>query len=290
MKFEFEAIGTGWQIDIKEDLSKVREVSLLEKIKSRVDIFDKDYSRFREDSLVTKMSKESGEYKMPEDFDKMFSLYKKAYEITEGLVTPLIGQVLVDSGYDAEYSLVKKDVLTKVRPLQEVVDWNKPKLTLKEPALLDFGACGKGYLVDIVSEIIEEEGIKSYCVDAGGDMKQRSENNDGLRIGLEHPEDFSMVIGTIELKNKSLCGSSGNRRKWADMHHIINPETLSSPMNILAVWVIAKTTILSDILTTCLVFVLPEIMEKSFDFEYLILNSDYMISKSEGFDVELFVG
>ena len=104
-KFEFEAIGTHWVIDIKEELSLEREALLLSIIKNRIDIFDKDYSRFREDSLVTKMSKESGEYKMPEDFNKMFSLYKKAYEITDGLVTPLIGQVLVDSGYDAEYSL-----------------------------------------------------------------------------------------------------------------------------------------------------------------------------------------
>lgn len=290
IKFEFEAIGTHWSIDIKEDLSKDREVSLLKNIKDRIDTFDKYYSRFRPDSLVTRMSKESGFFEMPEDFEKMFYLYKKAYEVTSGLLTPLIGQVLVDSGYDANYSLIKKSVLPKVRLWEEVMEWNNPKLTLKEPVLLDFGACGKGYLVDIVSELIESDGIKSYCVDAGGDMRHRSSNEESLKVGLEHPEDFESVIGVIQLKNKSLCGSAGNRRAWADMHHIINPETNTSPKNILAIWTIAGDTITADILTTCLFFVSTEKLKNYFNFEYLILNSDYTIEKSEGFTASVFMG
>lgn len=286
-KFEFEGIGTHWVIDIKEEISLEREALLLSLIKDRIEIFDKDYSRFREDSLVTKMSKESGEYKMPEDFDVMFSLYEKACKVTGGLVTPLIGQVLVDSGYDAKYSLIKKEVLTKVRPLGEVVEWDKPILRLKEPALLDFGACGKGYLVDIVSEIIEKEGIKKYCVDASGDMKVRGGL---LKVGLENPDNKEEVIGVLDIKDESLCGSAGNRRVWADMHHIINPDTITSPKHIKGVWVKAKTTILSDILTTCLFFVSGEKLKKDFDFEYLILNSDFTIQKSEGFSAEVFMG
>lgn len=288
-KFEFEAIGTSWQIDIKEDLSKDREVSLLSKIKNRIDVFDKDYSRFRKDSLVTLISEKAGEYEMSGDFEKMISLYQKAYDLTSGLVTPLIGKVLVDSGYDSQYSLIKKD-LTKPKKWRDVLEWNNPNLSMKEPALLDFGACGKGYLVDIVSEILEINGIESYCVDAGGDMRHRNPQGQSLRIGLEHPDDFEKVIGVLKLKNESLCGSSGNRRKWADMHHIINPETLESPKEISAVWAVSVDTILSDIVTTCLFFVSPEKIAEHFKFEYLIMYSDYSIKKSEGFDAELFMG
>jgi FAD:protein FMN transferase len=287
-KFEFEAIGTGWVIDLNKELSSEEESSLFKKIKDRIEIFDKNYSRFRKDSLVTQLSNESGKYEMPEDFDKMISVYQKVYEITGGLVTPLIGQVLVDAGYDPDYSLVKGE-MTKPKSLNEVLSWEKPTLVLKEPAVLDFGACGKGYLVDIISEILEKEGIKSYCVDASGDMRQRSEDGEGLRVGLEHPEDAQTVIGVAKLSNKSLCGSAGNRRKWADMHHIVNPETLKSPINILSVWVIAETTIISDTLTTCLFFVSPDALKKHFTFEYLLLNSDHTVSKSEGFSDEVFV-
>ncbi len=284
-KFEFEAIGTHWVIDIDKELSSEEETLLLRKIKGRIAEFDFAYSRFREDSLVSKMSREAGDFTLPKDADKMISLYKEMYDATGGLVTPLIGQVLVDAGYDANYSLIPK-TLTKPLSWDEVLEWKNPVLTMKKPELLDFGAAGKGYLVDIVSEILEENRIHSYCVDAGGDMRQRG--TAGLKVGLEHPTDPTMVIGTIDLKNESLCGSAGNRRKWADFHHIINPETLSSPKEILAIWTWAKTTLLADLLTTGLFFVPAEKLLKHFDFEYLIVRSDLTLEKSENFNAEIF--
>lgn len=287
MKSEFEAIGTGWQIDIAEELSLEKEAFLLEEIKNRIEIFDKAYSRFRDDSLVTKMGKEKGQYVLPEDADLMINTYKKMYEATSGLVTPLIGQVLVDAGYDANYSFLEKS-LTKPKIWEDILKWDSPKLTLREPALLDFGAGGKGYLVDIVSEIIEKNQIKSYCVDAGGDMRQRSSESESLKVGLEHPEDKTMVIGVVNILNQSLCGSAGNRRKWGNFHHIINPETLSSPKEILAIWVTAETTLLADLLTTGLFFLHPETLLNDFKFEYLIVYSDYSMNKSAGFNAEIF--
>jgi len=287
IKFEFEAIGTHWIIDISKELSSKEEALLLDKIKQRIDIFDKDYSRFRKDSLITQISQKSGEYKLPEDADKLLSIYKKVYDVTSGLVTPLIGQVLVDSGYDAEYSLISRN---PVKPLKwnEVMEWQNPVLKIVKPELLDFGAGGKGYLVDIVSELLKKEGVTEYCVDAGGDMCQRSEKLESLKVGLEHPEDKESVIGTIEIKNQSLCGSAGNRRKWAGYNHVINPETLSSPKDILAVWTVAEDTLTADILTTGLYFVSPETLLKHFKFDYLILRPDYSIEKSLGFDAELY--
>lgn len=286
-KFEFEAIGTHWQIDIQDDLSQEAEVVLLQKINDRIAEFDFNYSRFRGDSLVTKMSKESGVFGLPDDADLMITLYKKMYEVTGGLVTPLIGQVLIDAGYDANYSLSPKQ-LTKPKKWQEVIIWENPNLTLIEPAMLDFGAAGKGYLVDIVCEVIEDFGVTSYCVDAGGDMHYKNTNGEKFKVGLEHPLDKTMVIGVTEILNQSLCGSAGNRRKWADFHHIINPDTLSSPKDILAVWTIAETTILADILTTGLFFVSPEILQEHFKFDYLIIYSDLSMQKSDGFNAEIF--
>ncbi len=287
MKFEFQAIGTSWVIDISQNITKEEEPILFDKIMKRISEFDLAYSRFRDDSLVTKMSLSAGEYVLPSDADKMISIYKKIYDVTNGLVTPLIGKVLVDAGYDATYSLKEKP-LTKPLSWNETMVWQNPKLILKEPALLDFGAGGKGYLVDIVSEILEENGIKNYCVDASGDMRQRSLYESTLKVGLENPNDATEVVGVVEILNQSLCGSAGNRRKWEDFHHIINPETLSSPKDIEAVWVIAENTLLSDILTTALFFVKPEVVLENFDFDYLIIYSDFSINKSEGFKAELF--
>lgn len=305
-KFVFQAIGTHWQIDVFQSVKDENE--LLAKIRERISVFEKVYSRFLADSLIGKIASgqmdevtqsrsplpegnaisAAGRYIFPDDSQRLFAEYRKMYDLTHGLFTPLIGQVLVDAGYDSKYSLTQKTEISKPPEWDSVMAFDFPCLTVKKPVQLDFGAAGKGYLVDLVGEVLKENNIQSYCVDAGGDILHRSLEKESLKVGLEHPNDAQKVIGTINICNQSLCGSSGNRRAWANFHHIINPETLSSPRHILAVWALAPDTITADILTSGLFFVSPDLIQKHYDFEYFILNADYSFQKSDGFHAEIF--
>lgn len=285
---KFEAIGTNWTIDIFDAPNDTEKSLLLSEIHSRINEFDLAYSRFRSDSLVTQMSQQAGEYILPEDATPLIKLYEKLYQLTKGKFTPLIGRTLELAGYDANYSL-KPQKLVAPQVWDEVLVYESQKrtLTLQQPALLDFGAAGKGYLVDIVSGIIENHGIKSYTVDAGSDIRYRGQ--DVLKVGLENPNDVAQAIGIADLKNQSLCASAGNRRKWEGFHHIINPHTLESPQDILATWAIAETTLVADGIATALFLTTPETLTSHFDFQYLILYSDFSIQKSAEFPAELFL-
>ena len=192
-----------------------------------------------------------------------------------------------DAGYDASYSLRERKL---IRPdtWDDVLSYNHPELIVKKPVILDFGAAGKGYLVDIISDILKREQIYTFCVDAGGDMYFSSPSSTPLRVGLENPENTQQVIGVATILNQSICGSSGNRRKWRNFNHIINPITLSSPKDIVATWVIAETTMLADALATCLFFVSPEVLQRHFTFEYVIVESGFSIKKSQQFPGEFF--
>lgn len=284
----FEAIGTHWNIDIEDTLSDGQRASLLKTITDRIDTFDRGYSRFRPDSLVTKMSQAAGVFTLPEDAAPMMSLYRHAYEMTNGAVTPLIGSLMVEAGYDATYSLVSKE-LHHPPAWDETMEYQPPQtLRMKRPALLDVGAFGKGYLVDIVGELLEQQGIKKYCVDAGGDMRHRSDGDDRLRVGLEHPLNTQQIIGVATIANRSICGSSGNRRAWGKFHHIINPHTLASPRDIVATWAAASTTLLADAMATCLYFTSPDVLSRYYSFDYLVMKSDATVLASTGFPQELF--
>ena len=160
IKLNFKAIGTSWSVHIPN--SDISEEEISTKVKSRIEIFDKTYSRFREDSLVSEISREAGTYKFPDDADKIFSFYKDLYEVTNGLVTPLVGQILVDVGYDKEYSLKEKSEIGKIKKWEDVMEYSDGVLKTKEPIQLDFGALGKGYLVDIVSGVLNENNIFDY--------------------------------------------------------------------------------------------------------------------------------
>lgn len=285
--FHFEAIGTHWRITLPEELAPSVGAALTEKILARIDLFDVAYSRFRDDSLVAAMAKNKGVYKLPPDGPPLFLLYERAYRLTNGMVTPLIGSVMEEAGYDKEYSLTPK-ALHAPKKWDEVLSFDGISLTLREPALLDVGAAGKGYLIDIVGNLLEAEGIHSYVIDAGGDIIHRHSGGETLRVGLEHPLDTTKVIGTVELGNESICGSAGNRRAWDKYTHIINPQTLASPTEILATWVVAETTMLADMLATCLFFVPPETLTEEFSFEYIILHHDFSVTYSPKAGAEFF--
>lgn len=287
-QFNFGAIGTKWQIDIYLPLALQEEKKIFDAITSRIDEFDKTYSRFRKDSLITAISINSGDYVLPSDAKEIFDLYYSLYLETGGLFTPFVGQILSDAGYDAEYSLKQKDILKSPPNWESMIDFEDPVLHVKKPVLLDFGAGGKGYLIDIVSGVIEKFGILEYCIDAGGDILRKG--NGQMRIGLEDPEDTSKAVGVFNLGNGSLCGSAHNRRAWLDFTHIINPVTLSSPKNISAVWVYATSGILADSLATCLFFVNAINLKRKYNFEYLIMYNDRTTEKSDNFDAEIFYG
>ncbi len=283
----FEAIGTHWQIDVQTDLSEVEWKSVLSSVHARIEVYDKTYSRFRSDSLVTKIANDGGSYVLPPDAEKLLSVYRSLYSLTDGKFTPLIGNILSDSGYDATYSFSQKTLRTPSR-WEDVIQYSYPKLTISQGEILDFGAGGKGYLLDIVGEVLSNSGINEFTLDAGGDILTKSNSNTSLRVGLEHPHNPEMAIGIATICNQSIAGSSGNRRSWGKFHHIFDPDLQNSTKDVLATWVIADTGLCADALATCLFFVHPEKLQSFGPFEYLILFPDLSIQRSAAFKAELF--
>jgi thiamine biosynthesis lipoprotein len=283
----FEAIGTHWKIDLLASVLSDNEHRLLwDAIDRRIEQFDRDYSRFRADSLITKMSLEAGSYRLPSDAEPLFDLYQKLYELTEGCMTPLIGQLLSDAGYDANYRLTPKK-LSAVAHWEEIMSYHYPTLTLTKPALLDVGAAGKGYLVDIVAEIIGAHDIKAFVIDAGGDILHRDADR-LLNVGLEHPNDSSQVIGIANFSNRSLCGSAGNRRAWGAFHHIMNPQNKLPADRYASVWIVADSTLLADGLSTAVYFCDVNTLHKWYDFEYALLYPDFSLEYSKDFPASFY--
>lgn len=286
-RFSFEAIGTSWSIEVYQPVSK----SLLNRLKRlvtvRIETFDRHYSRFRPDSLVAEIARQAGAYRLPEDARPLIDLYLELYKLSQGEVTPLIGGTLEDAGYDAEYSLTPGE-LRSPPAWEAVLDYDFPHLTVAAPAVLDFGAAGKGYLIDIIAAIIQDLGISAFCIDAGGDLLYCHPTGEAMEVGLEHPDDPSKVIGVAEIATGSLCGSAGNRRRWAGYHHIIRPSTLTSPDHIKAVWVAAGTALIADAMTTGLYFMAPSVLQERYTFEYAVMYRNNTVETSAQFPANFF--
>lgn len=280
-KLSFDAIGTPWSIETTSKLSD----GIQKSIHDQIEAFDRTYSRFRNDSLVSQLHI-PGAYTFPPHVIPLLQFYRDLYDITGGSVTPLIGETLEHIGYDADYSLKSKPKPPLALKWDKAMTWAGANVDTHVPVVLDIGAAGKGYLIDIVAELLENEGIKNYTIDASGDIRHRSKT--AQRIGLENPHDTSSVIGMVKLDNASLCASASNRRKWGDWHHIIDARTGKPVSYVLATWVIADSTIVADGLATALFFVPPGMLKK-WKFQSVRLFSDGRIEKTENFVGELYI-
>lgn len=287
VKLSFEAIGTHWVIDLFQLPSDESSNAILSAVTQRIDRYDKVYSRFKDTTVVAEMSRTAGKYELPEDAEELIQLYQDLYQKTQGKFTPMIGQNMVEAGYDANYSLEPSE-LHPVANFLEIVSFESPFLTLTQPALLDFGAAGKGHLIDLVGDVLRQHGCSEFCIDAGGDILHSTSAGKSLTIGLENPENLSQVIGIATISDQSICGSAGNRRKWKNFHHIIDPITLESPQHILSTWVIAEDALLADALATCLFFTSAKELKKDYTFEHTILYADHTVDVSTNFPAEFF--
>lgn len=285
-KIEFAATGTTWVVDIADTISKEELAVLSSDVIRIVNDFENRYSRFRDGSVTLAIGK-PGNYQLPEDAEEMFEFYWRLNKATDGKFTPLIGETLVNSGYDKDYSFSQRGDLRKVPWLTTAVELKYPNLVTKQEVVFDFGAAGKGYAVDIVAHYLRKN-LKTFSIDAGGDILFYSKLNEEFKVGLENPGDKTQVLGVAHINNKSICGSSSNRRRWKKFHHIFDAKTLNNPDEVLATWVIADTTIVADGIATALFFTPPEVLLEHFEFEYLVLNSDYSARFSQGFPAELF--
>lgn len=280
--WRFEALGTQWEVASSRPLSQNVETE----ITNLIERFDAVYSRFRADSTVRLVAKKPGEYTFPDSIQTLLGLYDELYVLTDGKVTPLVGKTLETAGYDEHYSLKPSARIAGVPNYDEVVSRHGTEVTLKEPVLLDFGAAGKGQLVDLVVTQLLEFGHTDFIVDASGDLRIVGEWSE--QIGLEDPRDSTQVIGAMHLSNKALCASAVNRRVWGDWHHVVDPHTKLPTKEIIATWVVADTALLADGLATALFFTSPQTLATKYTYEYVRVHASGAVEYSDYFAKGMF--
>jgi thiamine biosynthesis lipoprotein len=216
------------------------------------------------------------------------------FAATDGAVDPLVGSTLELLGYDALYTLTPVPPAVRAHHVRHRPTWSADieregsRLITRRPVVLDVGAIGKGYLVDIVSTIVLDAGMSDFVVDAGGDLRCYGDRE--IHVGLEHPRDPALVIGTAGLRDSALCASAGNRRAWGDdLHHLIDARSGIPASDVIASWVIADDAALADGLATALFFAGADRLGARFRFEYVVVRADGRAERSSGFAGELFI-
>ncbi|MFC8038573.1 FAD:protein FMN transferase [Paenarthrobacter sp. NPDC057355] len=281
--FRFEGIGTKWEISTPGQLAPALSTELLD----TVEAYDRTWSRFRADSLVSTLSRAPGSITLPEHAAGLQELYSALHRLSQGAVTPLIGSSLEQLGYDAEYSLSPVGMPQAPPRWEDVLEWTGTAMIATEPLVLDIGAAGKGQLVDLLGGVLLAAGHGDFLVDGSGDMLHSGSHP--ITVALEHPYNPKQAIGTVELDNAALCASASNRRAWGDgLHHVLDGTTGRPIHTTVATWTMAASALVADGLATALFMMEPAPLEEEFDFSWLRVSSAGTATFSAGFEGRLF--
>ena len=167
------------------------------------------------------------------------------------------------TGSEPEQSEIEAAVLTTgYRKLNMRSD--PPALRKNDPALrIDLSAIAKGYAVDQLAYLLEQEGIRNYLLEIGGELRVAGLRPDGRpwRIGIEPPDNTDGAQPRIEYivtPRDQAVASSGDYRNFyvvneKRLSHTIDPATARPVANgVAAVTVIAPSAAQADALATAL--------------------------------------
>ena len=232
------ALGTGIIISSSKPIPERAE----QRIRTFVEEYESVLSRFRADSLVSRMAcaAHGGDFEFPAWAKPLFAIYSEFYTATHGAFDACVGADLLELGYDNSVQFIPESAANASENSGSAsASWNKyhralpvkwadisradgsTTLHTSQPVQLDFGAAGKGYFVDLVTQIIKE-GLSGdshadfdFLVNAGGDMRACfSEENSQIKVALENPFDTTQAVGVASIASGSLCASSAARRRW----------------------------------------------------------------------------
>lgn len=286
--WRFEAIGVPWSVTTPEPLDEVATRA----VRERIETYDRSWSRFREDSLVTRIGRSGGTHVLPPEAGPLLELYRVLHEATDGRMSPLVARSLDQLGYDAAHSLIPSTPSPAPR-WEDAIAWDGVALTAPRPVRIDVGAAGKGQLVDLVAGVLAAHGVTEATVDASGDLIHLG--SDPIRVALEHPGDARLAIGVTTIGGagregaRAICASATNRRRWGDgLHHVLDATTGLPVDEIIATWVAAPSAMVADGVATALFLTSPDRIPSSLGATWARMSATGLVEVSEGFPAELF--
>lgn len=260
---------------------------LSDAIVARAEHFASSYSRFKLASLIGRLNDTKQLENSPLELRQMITYCLDMFKKTNGVFNISIGSELEKLGYGAAY----KPGSRLSDELSDDITISGKSIKIAEHIRLDLGGMGKGWLIDSLSEVLEENGHDIFLINGGGDIKAGSAKQ---RVFIEHPKDADLAIGELWLQHAALASSSLLKRRWADpsgklFSHIQPAGKKPVAKDLLSIHVKAKNATLADVLATTFLLVEHDerlSLAKLFGASFLEVRSDLTFWQSEAFGFE----
>ncbi|MCH1553401.1 MAG: FAD:protein FMN transferase [Luminiphilus sp.] len=231
----FRVMGGPASVAIRHGADCTEEVqTLLKTIEQDTAALEAKYSRYRADSLISRINSKAGDGEfvaIDAESLSLFDFCAVLYEQSDGLFDPTSG--VLGGVWDFQLGIAKHS--SRLPQLLEKVGWEKVDIRdqqlrlTQEGMALDLGGIVKEYAVDKSIATLREAGFANAVVELAGDVMAigRRNNDEPWQVGICDPAKPSEALISIELADAALA-TSGSYHRFIELDgerfsHFLHP-------------------------------------------------------------------
>jgi thiamine biosynthesis lipoprotein len=218
------------------------------------------YSRYRDDSIVSRINASAGGAAVPIDAETegLLAYADACFRQSEGLFDATSG--VLRRAWRFDEKRVPSDA--ELAALLPLVGWDKVELSAGSVRLprrgmeLDFGGFGKEYAVDRAAQMLAAAGIASGMVNLAGDIAILGPQPGGeaWQVGIRHPRREGALTATVPVSAGAVA-TSGDYERFIEVDgvrhcHVLDPRTGRSARGLRSVSVHAGSCLVAGSATT----------------------------------------
>ena len=262
-------MGTTYSIKVVNLPAGANQGEIEQAIESRLDAINAAMSTYLDDSEVSRFNRAAADEWFPvsESTADVVGAALRVGKMTDGAFDVTIGPVLklwhFGAGSAKEKKLPSNEEIAQAskRTGYSLISVRTSPPAVKksrEGVTLDLSGIAKGYAVDEVARILEEEGIVDYMVEIGGEVRGKGINANGVpwRIAVERPVAGRRSIQRVISLRDTALATSGDYRNFFEIDgkrysHVIDPRT-ARPVEheVVSVTVVAEDCATADAFAT----------------------------------------
>jgi len=224
------------QIDLPAELAAETAESAITAATGEVERLEARYSRYREESLLSRINRvaaQGGEIEVDAETAGLLDYAATCHAQSDGLFD-------ITSGILRRAWRFNQGRLPAAGEIEALLDrvgwerlvWRRPLLAFPSVGLeLDFGGIVKEYAADRLVALLQAAGIRHALVNLGGDIRAAGPRADGRawQVGIRHPRRAGEILATISLRNEALS-TSGDYERCIEIEgvrygHVLDPRT-----------------------------------------------------------------
>ena len=269
-------MGTSFSIKASQLPEGVKTYRLESLIKDRLTEVNQHMSTYIKDSELSLInsSKSTGSQFISPDLYKVISTAQEVSRLSDGALDITVGPLVNLWGFGIDKMSYQAPEAEDIKQALGNIGYDKLVLTGRLKTLsktlpgisIDLSSLAKGYAVDEVANILDQQGVTNYMVEIGGELHLKGKNLQGenWRIAVEKPTAEKRELQRVLSITDIAMATSGDYRNFFEQDgqrfsHTIDPRTGYPITHKLAsVTVLSDTTMKADAWATALMVLGPE--------------------------------